>query len=626
MQTTNHMHKVTLLILLLVLSVLLMGCLEDSEDERILDLLHGDRTWEDVTYVYALSQGDNPLAMVEYDKGSVKEPLLRLELDQDLNIYQKLVLEVAGVHHIVLRIQSGPDQNIRTSDIVFRLKDAQTTFEIDLNDERHDIDLGHVRTISWVATPSFDQHRGWFSVTMMQLSIDDLQGEGYINTDRPIDVARDDGQMEAFSFNHVWHDDGYQFGIDDDNNQTVIDYSTLPGRDATLFAHVSDQRTSFDHVNLTVRGDTGTVLLLSLSTDPMLSGIPMPSYELILNGETQAMTLFLEDLPSDAKSTISDIRLTVNPDTAIAKTGSFVIMFAGFENQARADRPEETVNRYKGDGMPFDFNDLWTSENGMDATFTKQDNGVLVAYEKAFTTSAITSRIEGRFSDFDHINISIEATPNTEFLFQFNTNWAYRADHHLRTDDEGHLTVTISFGLLFFDRDLDAIDLFRITPAVGQADSEGTFLIKVAQFSSTALVTYDVTETVAFDDWMQIGDTLMLDRELTSIAWDTDDEEGTLYTRVFGDFVQNNTFYYRWFRFEATVDQQVVITFEVDLAFYEILLTPGVTSYAFAFDTPTSGIASTWKFTKGFNLYMHIDTTQPGSITIADVRLTNNGS
>ena len=615
--------RILSMMLLLMAVTILWGCSDDEDEGNTGNVLTDGVVWEDVTYVYALSDDDNPLSYVEYDKGSQREPVLRKTVDADMTGYVKLVLTLSGEHHIMLRIVSGDETDPSVATYVFTLTESENTYEIDLSDATQPVDLSSIIRLEWIVTPSFNNHRGWFSVSQMTFSKDGLQGPAYLNDTDEAEIKADDGTGESFLFNEIWHDPGHAFTVDHEDGLTTVTYSSLPGVDNMLTADVDTVRASLDHVNLTVRGDKGTVLLLTLQTNPVTSALLTPEYRITLNGETQHMTLFLEDLPDGAQGTVSRIGLIVNPDGQTGQTGSFEIMFAGFEETPRAERPAQTTNLYAGDGHTFSFNALWKTENAMEATFTGQEDGVLVSYRKHVRTSAVTTALAGRFSDFNFINVDITADPDTEFLFQIDTNWAYRADHHLRTDEEGRLQVSIAFGLLFFDRDIDAIDLFRITPTVNDDDAESTFVIHTAEFSNTPLVNYSVTETVPFDNWFQIGDTFTMDTGTETASWDAGEDDGTLYTRIFGTFVTGGTFARRYFRFDAVVEEEVTVTFEVDLAYYELMLTPSVTSYVFSFDSPTSGLASTWKFTEGFNLYMHVDRSAGGTLTLQNARLTN---
>ena len=207
------------------------------------------------------------------------------------------------------------------------------------------------------------------------------------------------------------------------------------------------------------------------------------------------------------KNAITKVRIYIEKDALIPMTGQFEIHEAEFSKVPSTTKPVDETNYYSGNKQAFSFNQLWTKENALIATFETINESVKVDYQKQFLTSGIFSSVQGKLSDFDYINIRLIASPNQAFLFEIDTMWSFRMDHHLVADASGVIEFSMAFGMHYFDRDIDAIKGFRILPIVNDSEAIGSFTIEVAEFSNTPLVNYDVTDEIELKDFRQIGDT-----------------------------------------------------------------------------------------------------------------------
>lgn len=589
------------------------------------NLLDDGVKWSNPVYVYAQENGSNPLEHVEYDKGANTYPVLSKDITFDTSEYQKLVLSIKGQYYIQMNIISKENEssNEVKQSLIFELDNQFTYYEIDLNFDGYTIYKDHIIRIEWIVAPGKTTLYGDFAINNLTFDNSDMTIDTYTNDFPDPIINVDDGGLEAFSFNQHWYEAGYSFKITEESAYHTINYSVFPESNSFVRSGVSGDFSDYDYINFRFKGDVGTKLTVTIASSTLLETEVKPEYELTLDGEFQYATLYLDELSAATRNNIYEIRIYVEAESLIPVTGQFEIYLAEFSNVAMVEKPVSPLHEYPGDGQTFSFNSRWVTENSLVATFTEDDGDVTVTYEKQFLSSAIYSFVDGYLSDFDYINVRIVTEPYAEFLFKFDTRWSYRLDHQLTADENGVIEFTMSFGLHYFDEDIDNIEGFRIIPNVNQSDSSGEFTIEVAEFSNTPLVTYDVTDEISIDMWHQIGDVFTIDQVSNVISWDALEGYTTLYSRVFGPFVQSNEFVYKYVDFEAIVDSDVMIEFEVDGAKYLFTLTPSQTLYRIVLAAPNAGTADTWKFSEGFGFNLKIDTTTAGSIILSSLDFNN---
>ena len=82
MKFTRVFKTVQMMFLLLGFMLLVVACDQNNnpegtgDKEPIHSLISDGVKWQDVSYVYAQENGNNPLALVAYDKGGVENPIL----------------------------------------------------------------------------------------------------------------------------------------------------------------------------------------------------------------------------------------------------------------------------------------------------------------------------------------------------------------------------------------------------------------------------------------------------------------------------------------------------------------------------------------------------------------------
>ena len=608
----------------------LISCERNTDEEKIpthetYSLIEDQTKWEDVNYTYAQANGDNPLSLVSYDKGTLTHPALSKEVTLNATNYKKLVVSIKGDYFVQLNIHSVKEvaSESQVTSFVFNLTSDYRYYEIDLDLLNDTLNKAQITRFEWVVTPGANRHFGTFSLNQFEFDRRALTVENYSNL--AVDYIKNtyDGVSDTFDVNLNWYDTGYGYSSISEETQ-LIEYSILPGINSFLRTQVEGTLSNFNYINFEIRGEENTKISFFIETTSKEATEILPSYELVLDGTIQQATIYLEELSIKTKDALSQVRIQVEKDTIVPVNGSFEVLQAYFSNTALTDKLIVEVNTYLGGQNTFDFNHYWQTSNSLIATIDSNDEVTTVNYTKQFQTSSVYTALNGKFSDFSYINVRIQANPNEAFLLQFDTNWSYRLDHHMIADENGLIEVSMAFGLHFFPHDLDAIDGFRITPNVNLSQVSSEFVIEVAEFSKTPLVTYEVASSIEMNEFKQIGDLFTINEADELISWEAQEGFNQLTARVFGPFVLNNQLSYRYIDFTAVVLEERVIEFEVDSAKYRLTLNPTVTQYRIDLLSPTSGAADLWKFSGGFNLIMHIDTTTEGQMTLSSLSFSNS--
>lgn len=600
--------------------------IEPEIEVTSLNLISDGVKWMDPTFAYAQDNGDNPLAFVAYDKGNDSNPVLSKSISGTTEAYQKLVLSIKGQYYIQLNIISKKYEVSSETKQSFKIKlsDDYKYYEFDLADEDYSIFKDLIVRIEIIVTAGAKEHFGSFEVNQFALDESPMTIDSFKEDDASPEISLYETSATAFDFNQNWYGHNHLLAVSSMNSSEKINYSILPGPDVKVSSKVSGDFSDYNYINFRFKGDEGAKLQITIRTSYKEVDEVIPFVNLELNGQFQNATLYLDELSDLTKDAITEIQIYIEKDTFIPATGQFEILKAEFSNEATVGKFVDAINYYSGNQEDFSFNQLWYGENDLTATFSYESDEVTVTYDKQSATSSIYSKVEGRLSDFAYVNVEVTTEPYAEFLFQVTTRWPERLDHHLTADEFGKIEFTMSFGLHYFDIDIDGIEGIRITPDVNDAQSSGSFTIQVAEFSNTADTTYDVTDSIHISDWKEVGNVFSIDTQSQEISWVQGDGFETLYARVFGAFVQNNQFFYKYITFTVTVGQNTTIQFEVDTAIYELMLTPGQTVYQIDLGSPTSGTADFWKFTQGFNLYFHINTEQSGVINLVSSEFTND--
>ncbi|MDZ4197395.1 MAG: hypothetical protein U1C51_09160, partial [Candidatus Izemoplasmatales bacterium] len=428
---------------------------------------------------------------------------------------------------------------------------------------------------------------------------------------------------ESFDANRGWYNLDYVYSILTQIAFNRIQYSKLSGQGSSFIeTKLSGNFSDFTYINIRIQGIEGKTIKFVVNPSQKLVGDSVVEMNVVMTGEQQVVTLYLDGLSTTARNSIQSVRIIAEPDSIASAVGYFDLYMVEFSNIALADRPEETVNKYLGGGQPFDFNHYWNGFNGLNAQFIRLPNQSLqVNYTKIAAQGLVFTSLEGTFSDFNYLNFEIQANPFEEFLITFNNLYSYRSDQHVRADSTGNLKVTMTLGLLYFNADKNAIDMVRISPLPNVDTVTSSFIIKKAEFSNIPLVNYTPKTTIEFDDWMQIGNIFTMESSSKTISWSAQAGTTRLSARMNGDYtVSGASFLYPAMEVRIVSDIERTISFQVDRAIYQIALSPSKEVYEIFLQTPTFGTADYWKFSSGFNLWFDIDTTQAGSIQVLSVQ------
>ena len=588
-------------------------------------LLHTSSAWEDTDYVYSLSRGTNKLSEINYIKGDSYESAITLDISNiDLEDFTKLVLRVKGNYNLKVTLHSlNPNEESIVEYGIVVLIDEYQTFELDISGSEYEDFRRGLQKISITIAPFANNVFGLFYIDYLAFENGNLLTTPINYSSLEPEINYYDGIQSIFDINSNWYNEDYVYSIVEEDGEFNINYGKLSGQEnSSIKTKISGEFSNFDYINFTFIGLEGRSVLFLVDPVVKLAGDQTIVTTVEMTGEIQNVTVFLDQLSNQAKNSIEMIEIILEPNNISSITGSFTISKAEFSNIALADKVEGTSNDYLGGGDSFDFNHYWRGYNGLDATITELDqDAIRVDYLKTAQEGLVYTEVSGHFSDFDYINIAIQASPNQEFLISFNTSWSYRADQHLRTDELGILNITMTLKLLFFDVDKDAIDIIRIQPLPNESDITSSFTITKAEFSNTPLVNHVPKTEIGFDDWMQIGDVFELNSTNNTISWESVEGIHRLTARLNGDYtISASAFLYPTLEVTIISSVNMTISFQVDGAIYNVDITPNQTIYTINLASPSSGVASYWKFSSGFNLWLDIDTSNEGSFILTSVQ------
>lgn len=590
--------------------------------------LHTRTDWKDVNYVYSLSRVAHPLSEVVYNKFAAYEPRLTLNLaDYNLSDFQKLVISVKGEYNLKITLHSKDAFGFESSESgMIILTNEFTDYEFDISGESRVAFREGLYQISLIVTPFANRHFGTFHIESLTFQLEAMTKPA-INVLLPNPGTQMyNGTDETFDFNRGWINSDYVYLIQEETQLVSVRYSKLSGQaNSYIETKISGVFSGFPYINFSFQGLEGRTI--KFIADPKVKQLGDRALEAVitLTGELQHATLYLDGLSDAAINSIDSIRIIAEPGSMSVAVGSFDLYTAAFGQTPLAPRPQESISLYLGGGTPFSFNQYWQGFNGLSFVSSNELDGSLrVDYQKLASQGLIFTQVQGAFSDFNYLNFEIQASPHEEFILSFNNRYSYRSNQHVKANNEGLIRVTMVLGDLYFDPDKDAIDLIRIQPNPNIETMSSSFIIKKAEFSNTPLVTYTPKTTVLFGDWRQIGSVFTINDQTKTISWDAVEGIHRLSARMDGNYtISGSQFLYPVIELTLQSPVEQTISFEVDGAKYSILVSPSKTNYEIYLASPTSGNADFWKFSSGFNLWMNIDTTNAGSISIQSITLKN---
>lgn len=588
--------------------------------------LHTRDDWKDVNYVYSLSRVAHPLSEVVYNKFAAFEPRLTLDISTyDLTTFQKLVIAVSGDYNLKIILHSKDSLGVETTESgIIILTNEIMIYEFDLSGQSRAMFRSGLYQISLVVTPFANRHFGTFHIQSLTFEQSPLTKTA---VNAPVEVPSTqiyNGTDESFAFNQGWVNTDYVYLIQEEETGVSVRYSKLSGQaNSYIETKINGVFAAFPFINFTFQGLEGRTI--KFIADPKIKQVGDHALEAVvtLTGELQHATLYLDSLSQAAINSIDSIRIVAEPGSMSVAVGSFHLTHAAFEQTALAPRPQEVISRYLGGGNSFSFNQYWQGFNGLSLlTSNELDGSLRVDYQKVASQGLLFTQVQGAFSDFNFLNFEIQANPNEEFILSFNNLYSYRSNQHVKADSQGRIRVTMVLGDLYFASDKNAIDMIRIQPNPNTETMTSFFIIKKAEFSNTPLVSYTPKTTIDFADWRQVGNIFNLDTQTKTISWNALEGVHRVTARMDGNYtISGSQYLYPVMEVEISTTTEKNITFEIDGARYQLLVSPSKTKYEIFFASPTSGNADYWKFSSGFNLWLNLDTTVEGSISIQSIVL-----
>ena len=346
---------------------------------QTLSILDG---WVDAgDAVYSITQDDTELA-VTYDKNSFSWASMSYEIDQDLSVYNKLVIAISGQGSLMIKIQGATE----AFEVSIQLTAGEVMYQLDLRD--YDAFLGGVTGVHLFGGPGKAIDTGNFTITLFEFHEGTAYGNVLENGDSNIPQNEQiyDGTGETFDFSEGFLDngDGIYTIVKTEGNVNVTYTKAVGFEWAYMISTVKGDFSDFDYVVLRIQGVTaGSVLFkaeLSSSVQTEISGSFEADEELILCLDLSAWT----DEQMDALTKI----LVFAAGGSATGSGEFNILEAYFSKVYVGEEPVEPVDYY-------DFLTGWVENDAGTYSFTETlDETLLVDYTKAVGQSWVFMKNE----------------------------------------------------------------------------------------------------------------------------------------------------------------------------------------------------------------------------------------
>jgi len=370
--------------------------------------------------VYTITQDNTELA-VTYDKNSFSWASMLYDIEDDLSVYNKLVIAIKGQGTLMIKIQGATE----AFEVSLQLTAGEVMYQLDLRD--YDAFLAGVTGVYLFGGPGKVSDTGNFTVSLFEFHEGTAFGNVLENGDSNIPQNEQiyDGTGETFDFSAGFLDNGDGiYTIDKTGEDVNVSYAKAAGFEwAYMISTVRGDFSDFDYVVLRVKGVTaGSVLFkaeLSSSVQTEISGSFEAGEELILCLDLSAWTN--EQL--DALTKI----LVFAAGGSGTGSGEFDILEAYFSKVYVGEKPVEPVDYY-------DFLTGWV-ENDVDTyEFTETlDETLLVEYTKAagqgwvFMKNEFTEEAE----EYNTLTLVVKGTAGKSIL--------------VKPNDDGALEYTFNF-------------------------------------------------------------------------------------------------------------------------------------------------------------------------------------
>lgn len=410
---------------------------------------------------------------VNYDRTQGAWALIRSYVNGQFSDFDYIVLEITGAagKQIILKAEGTGVAR----DIWFTLTGEKDLVVLDIStltpEQANAIAMVLVFAEPMVdaATGSFVIHQAFFTNTV------------------PVVVVEEnvfDGKDNGVNTNLYWQ------------SNTALDPFTVTyeGAVATIAA-VKPAGTQWSTVKLPVNGDFSVFASIQIEvTGPAGAQILFkidPSYEkwVTTTGELQTIVWDISGIPAATLEAIEYVFAFPGAHTNEIFEGNFVI------SSFKWYRP---VNEY-ATSYPiadFDFNQQWQDIWLESFTITYGESGVNVAYDRtAGEWALIRSYVNGKFSDFNYIVLSVTGTAGKQILLKVEGSGVAKEVWHTFTGNQD--TVIMNLGNLSAAQ-RDAIKMVLVFAEPGLAAASGSFVIHSAVFKDIL----GASEVLALDEFV----------------------------------------------------------------------------------------------------------------------------
>ncbi|MFA7106717.1 MAG: hypothetical protein WC154_05400 [Candidatus Izemoplasmatales bacterium] len=370
--------------------------------------------------VYTIVQDNTELA-VTYDKNSFSWANMVYEIDEDLSVYNKLVIAISGQGTLMIKIQGATE----AFEVSLQLTAGEVMYQLDLRD--WDEFLTGVTGVYLFGGPGKASDAGSFDISLFEFHEGTAYGNVLENGDSNIPQNEQiyDGTGETFDFSNGFVDNGDGiYTIDKSGENINVAYTKATGFEwAYIISTVRGDFSDFDYVVLRIKGITaGSVLFkaeLSASVKNEISGTFDVGEELIL-------CLDLSTWTDDQLDALTKILVFADGGSGTG-TGEFDILEAYFSKVFVGEPPVQPVDYY-------DFLAGWV-ENDLDTyEFTETETEtLLVEYTKAagqgwvFMKNEFTDEAE----EYNTLTMVVKGTAGKSIL--------------VKPNDDGNLEYTFNF-------------------------------------------------------------------------------------------------------------------------------------------------------------------------------------
>ncbi|MFH0992845.1 MAG: hypothetical protein V1761_00685, partial [bacterium] len=292
-----------------------------------------------------------------------------------------------------------------------------------------------------------------------------------------------------FDVNAGWEDvylEGYTIAYGE-NDEAIVDYDRTGGEWTTIRQYVSGNFSDFNYLVAVVKGTAGKQLIMKV--EGTLGG---KDTWINLTGADQIVVLDISTMTDAQLNALTMVLFFGEPMVATA-SGQFTIYECYFTNIA----PTPLLNDFNGAGNNVDTNMYWETNSAAGMfTITYEGSVMTVVAVKAAGTqwSTIKLPVDGDFSVFDKITITLTGPVGTQILFKINPSY----EKWVTCTGEEQIVVWDISGIPAAT--LEALEYVYAFPGAHTNEAfEGTFVVNSFKWSRPVLVYTTADPVVDFN-------------------------------------------------------------------------------------------------------------------------------